>query len=370
MIYGSLRARVLAVVLLTLVPTLVVLIALNRPIIEHDLYGNVLGLVGGGMLAVAIAWVGAGSMISRPAERVVSAARRLRDGDTSARAALRDRSELGEMARTFDEMAEALRSRERDLELLNAELEERVAHRSAALERANGELSASQAELRRLSHELLDVVEVERLRLSREVHDQIGQALTGIKMDVAEARQRLAADDVAGANKRLAAAIETVDDTVQLARRIALNLRPSLLDDCGLTAAVQWQLEEFQRRTGIPCKLTAEVDESVIRPQLGTAAFRILEESLTNVARHANASRVDAALATSATHFTLTVRDNGRGITDQDRVARRSLGLVGMRERALQLGGTLEVVGRSGGDHGTTVTLHLPLENPASHAAA
>ncbi|MBK6770234.1 MAG: HAMP domain-containing protein [Ardenticatenales bacterium] len=369
MMYGSLRARVLAVVFLALLSFFVMVVAVAPTSIGRG-PSSVLGLVGGGIVALALAWVSTGSIISQPAERVVSAARRLREGDSTARAALRDRSEIGEMARSFDELAEALRTRERELEALNADLEERVAHRSAALERANGELSASQAELRRLSHELLEVVELERLRLSREVHDQIGQALTGIKMDVAAARRRLAADDVAGANKRLAAAIETVDDTVQLARRIALNLRPSLLDDCGLMPAAEWQMEEFGRRTGIPYQLTAKVDESVIRPQLGTAAYRILEEALTNITRHANASKVDVQLATTTTDFTLTVRDDGRGITDQDRAAQRSLGLVGMRERTLQLGGTLAIVGRSGGDHGTTLTLTLPIEHPTSRGAA
>lgn len=234
-VYGSLRARVLTVVGLTLVPSFVVFAVLHPMSVERNAADTVLRLLGGGMLSLAVAWVSTSSMITRPAERVVLAARRLRDGDVTARASFRDHSEIGEMARAFDELADALRAREQQLETLNAELEERVTHRSAALERANGELSLSRTELRRLSHELLEIVEKERLRLSREVHDQIGQVLTGIKMDVAAARRRLDAADVPGARQRLDTAMETVDEAVHLARQIALNLRPSLLDDCGLT---------------------------------------------------------------------------------------------------------------------------------------
>lgn len=361
-VYGSLRARVLTVVGLTLVPSFVVFAVLHPMSVERNAADTVLRLLGGGMLSLAVAWVSTSSMITRPAERVVLAARRLRDGDVTARASFRDHSEIGEMARTFDELADALRAREQQLETLNAELEERVTHRSAALERANGELSLSRTELRRLSHELLEIVEKERLRLSPEVHDQIGQVLTGIKMDVAAARRRLDAADVPGARQRLDTAMETVDEAVHLARQIALNLRPSLLDDCGLTAAAECQLEEFGRRTGILCRLSSDMDDDLIRPQLGTAAYRIIEEALTNIARHADASTVDVRLVTDATHLTLTVSDDGRGITERELAGQRSLGLLGMRERTLQVGGTISVVGSAG--QGTVVTTMLPLAHP------
>lgn len=251
---------------------------------------------------------------------------------------------------------------ERELEALNADLEDRVARRSAALERTNEQLRASRTELRRLSRELLEIAERERTRLSREVHDQIGQALTGIKMDLTTTRRRLQRSDVAGAEVSLSAAIDLVDETVRMARRIALDLRPSLLDDFGLAAAVEWQLDDFAKRSGIRQHVAVDVDESVVSPAVATAAFRILSEALTNIARHAGASAVDVRLATDGSRLTLVVRDDGRGISDQERSGPHALGLLGIRERARQLGGRVTVVGEPG--RGTVVKLVLPLETP------
>jgi signal transduction histidine kinase len=261
-----------------------------------------------------------------------------------------------------DEVADTAQAHERDLESMNAELEYRVARRSAALELTNERLRASRTELRRLSRELLEIAERERKRLSREVHDQIGQALTGLKMDLTTTRRRLERSDVEGAQASLSSAIELVDDTVRMARRIALDLRPSLLDDFGLAAAVEWQLEDFGQRSGIRHQLATDVDESAISPAVATAAYRILNEALTNIARHAAASAVDVRLATDGSHLTLVVRDDGRGITKEEQSGPHALGLLGIRERARQLGGRVTVVGEHG--RGTVLTLVLPLETP------
>ncbi|MBK6770235.1 MAG: sensor histidine kinase [Ardenticatenales bacterium] len=261
-----------------------------------------------------------------------------------------------------DEVADTAQAHERDLESMNAELEYRVARRSAALELTNERLRASRTELRRLSRELLEIAERERKRLSREVHDQIGQALTGLKMDLTTTRRRLERSDVEGAQASLSSAIELVDDTVRMARRIALDLRPSLLDDFGLAAAVEWQLEDFGQRSGIRHQLATDVDESAISPAVATAAYRILNEALTNIARHAAASAVDVRLATDGSHLTLVVRDDGRGITSEEQSGPHALGLLGIRERARQLGGRVTVVGEHG--RGTVLTLVLPLETP------
>lgn len=263
---------------------------------------------------------------------------------------------------TPDDRPASVPAHERELQALNADLEDRVARRSAALERTNAQLLASRTELRRLSRELLEIAERERTRLSREVHDQIGQALTGLKMDLTTTRRRLERSDVEGAQVSLTAAIDLVDDTVRIARRIALNLRPSLLDDFGLAAAVEWQLDDFAQRSGIRQQHAVAVDEPTVSPAVATAAYRILNEALTNITRHAAASAVDVRLATDGSHLTLVVRDDGRGITKEEQSGPHALGLLGIRERARQLGGRVTVVGEHG--RGTVLTLVLPLETP------
>ncbi|MCC7020299.1 MAG: HAMP domain-containing protein [Ardenticatenales bacterium] len=331
---------------------------------DSRLRQNLLTLLGGTIVALGLAWFGATYMISRPAQRLIHVVQRLRAGDWSARASLPDSTEFGRLGAAFDEMADTLQTHDRDLQSLNAELEDRVARRSAALERTNERLRASRSELRRLSRELLEIGERERTRLSREVYDQIGQALTGLKMDISAARRRLQQSDVDGANASLTSAMKLVDETVGLARRIALDLRPSLLDDFGLSAAVEWQLEDFSQRSGVRHTLSMNVDEGVVSPALATAAFRILKEALTNIARHASARTVDVRLATDASHLTLVIRDDGRGVTEDELTGPHTLGLLGMRERARQLGGRVTVVGERG--QGTVVTLILPLETPDS----
>ncbi|MEO8084250.1 MAG: cache domain-containing protein [Ardenticatenales bacterium] len=330
--------------------------------VDARLLRNLLGLLLGALIALGLAWWTTDAMITHRAERLSKVAQQLASGDWSARTEFRDGTELGQLAATFDEMADELQARDRDLQAINADLEDRVARRSAALERTNERLRASRTELRRLSRQLLEIAEQERIRLSREVHDQIGQALTGVKMDVAAARRHLQKADAERAEPRLAAAMDLVDETIRIARRIAFDLRPSVLDDFGLTAAVEWQLEEFAQRSGIRYQLSADVDESAVGPALATAAFRILREAKANVVRHASAQSIDVRLATDGANLTLVVRDDGRGITAEEQAGPHSLGLLGMRERALQLGGTVTVVGKPG--EGTTVTLVLPLQTP------
>ncbi|MCK5713403.1 MAG: ATP-binding protein [Hyphomicrobiaceae bacterium] len=150
-----------------------------------------------------------------------------------------------------------------------------------------------------------------------------------------------------------------IDATIQAVRRVSTELRPGILDDLGLEAAVEWQLEEFQRRTDIRCTFSSDIKESSLDARVTTTAFRILQEALTNVVRHARASQVKVNLVKGATVLTLTIRDDGRGITDSDLDDPRSIGLLGMRERARMQGGRLEIQGTGG--RGTTITLWLPL---------
>jgi signal transduction histidine kinase len=268
-------------------------------------------------------------------------------------------------AAIFDTLAQALQERQQDnlhllaeTQKLNQELEQRVVSRTEQLQASNAQLLTSQAELRRLSQQIMDVTEQERTRISREIHDQLGQRLTVIKLEVQMAQRRLTPEQNQ-TSRRLDKVTELVDGTIQIVRRIAADLRPGILDDFGLSAATEWQLDEFSKRTGIHCQLTTHLDERLLAPDLCTASFRILREGLINVARHAQASKVQVTLQNDADALTLIVQDNGRGITAAQQENPTTLGLLGMRERARQFGGTVTLVGVPGS--GTTVTVTLPL---------
>jgi PAS domain S-box-containing protein len=218
------------------------------------------------------------------------------------------------------------------------------------------EILRSRQELRDLTARLQLVREEERTEIAREVHDELGQALTGLKIDLAWLKPRLA--DRPALAERVQSIIVRIDGAMDTVRRIATDLRPSVLDDLGLVAAVEWQTQEFERRTGITAQL--EVQSSYeVNDVCATTAFRILQETLTNVARHAHATRVKITLQVSAEELTLEVRDNGRGISKSDLLSSTSLGLIGSRERAIACGGKLIIRGIR--DHGTIALLRIPL---------
>ncbi len=215
---------------------------------------------------------------------------------------------------------------------------------------------ASRQELRALAARLQDVREEERTVIAREVHDELGQALTGLKLDIAWMKRRLPPNDQLGA--QCGSMMERIDGTLRVVRRIATELRPSVLDQLGFEAALEWQAQEFAVRTGIPVDLDISVAGAKIDDQLGTSAFRILQESLTNVARHSRATRVFIRMVKTHEDLTLEVMDNGLGIPPDRLDGTTSLGVVGMRERALACGGELSIVGNPA--FGTSVSLRIP----------
>ncbi len=261
-------------------------------------------------------------------------------------------------------MADDLRERDLKLQTINAELEERVEARTLELATANGQLRASQNALHRLSQDLLDLSEQERTRVAEDVSERLGQGLTGIKMDLSIAQRLLAAQRDEEALAHVQAAVRTLDGIVQAARQIAADLRPSVLDDFGLTAAVEGQLGEFQRQTGIEVELEADVDERRVDGATGTAAFRVLQEGLTNVVLHSHATSVKVLMRTHNDELSLIVQDNGEGFEPGDLLKPQSLGVLSMRERAMQLGGALSV--RAAPSNGTTLTLTLPVSGGAA----
>ncbi len=215
----------------------------------------------------------------------------------------------------------------------------------------------SREQLRALAAHVESVREQERVRIAREIHDELGQSLTCMGMDLAFLDRQIDPDNKDAA-ARVAALVELVKDTIRCVRRISSELRPSILDDLGLGAAVEWLAHDFEARTQIACSV--EVPEDLSLPfELATPLFRVCQEALTNVTRHASASSVSIQLTCSNTEIALVVKDDGRGITEEEIKRNGSLGLLGMKERVTILGGTLDLEGRSG--HGTTLAIRIPL---------
>jgi PAS domain S-box-containing protein len=230
-------------------------------------------------------------------------------------------------------------------------------------QRAEAELSQSQDQLRALTERLVKAREEEAIRIARELHDQFGQCLTTIKMDVRSMERDLAGEMSSAKVETLHEKVRTigqaVDETVRTVRAIATRLRPGLLDDLGLAAALEWQAEEFQKRSGILCSLAPPAKDPPVNRDQATALFRIFQEILTNVARHAQATKVWVHLGEEDQAIELEVEDNGVGIKDTQLAKRHSLGLLGMRERAAAFGGTVEIAGVP--NQGTIVRVRLPV---------
>lgn len=223
--------------------------------------------------------------------------------------------------------------------------------------KAEAALQNSQQELRALSARLQSVREEERAKIAREIHDDLGQVLTGLKMDSAWVMKNLHPDQTALRDK-LQAMGRLIDHTVRSVRRLSTELRPRILDDFGLVAALEWQAQEFGNKTGIPCRFRSSLRETDLDPDRSVAIFRIFQETLTNVARHSGATKVESSLEKVGKGVRLTIRDNGRGISEEEISRTKSLGLVGMRERALLFGWELTIRGKPG--KGSTVTLKIP----------
>ncbi len=260
-------------------------------------------------------------------------------------------------------------------ELLKAhdDLERRVTERTAQLSESNRllrqeiaarkiieeELKESRERLRYLSINSRKVREEERTSLSRELHDELGQVLTGIKMDVAWIGRRTPEDNTL-VRERLDSLLALIDDAIVSVQRISMALRPPALDDFGLQEAMRLAAEDFEKRTKVACEIISKPRNIVLKEEISTEAFRIFQEALTNVARHAGAAQsVTVSLRTAGDKFIMEVRDDGRGITKEQISDLKSIGLTGMRERAFAMGGTLTVAGRQG--KGTTITLSVPL---------
>jgi signal transduction histidine kinase len=244
--------------------------------------------------------------------------------------------------------------------MLTAELAERAL--------TEQRLRSSEENLRALAAHLQSVREEERIHIAREIHDELGQALTGLKFDLSSFAKQFEKDAPGARAEKQAGLGLAIDRIINSVRRIASGLRPEVLDEIGLAAAFEWQSREFQRRTGIRCNVN--IPPKFIDPDKdrSTALFRVFQELLTNVARHANATRVNVILSEGDRSLGLTVEDNGRGIKDKEIESPRSLGFLGLRERVLAFGGTVDVKGDEG--KGTRVSVSVPMtaHQPEYHA--
>ena len=225
---------------------------------------------------------------------------------------------------------------------------------------AEDALKQSQRELRELSARVQEAREEEKTRIARELHDELGQLLTALKMDLSWLRERLPAGDP-GLAAKTAQMGAVLDQTVGATRRIAADLRPLMLDDLGLADAANWLVDDFSRRSGIRCEMQLPGNGALGEIDAGTATavYRALQESLTNIARHAGAKNAWIMLAVENDELHFEVEDDGRGIAPEDLAKARSLGLRGMRERVSYLGGSFEVERAPRG--GTRLRAHVPM---------
>lgn len=228
-----------------------------------------------------------------------------------------------------------------------------------ALEAANAQLLASEQQLHRLAERLRSAQEQERTRIARQLHDELGQALTMLKMNSTWVLSRLT-DAPQGVVERLQSSVQVADEMIRNVRTLATDLRPGILD-LGISAAIEWQAAEFQKRTEIACTVDLYEADGLIESGVATELFRIFQEAMTNVIRHARATRVIVALKFDRTHLLLEITDNGKGISEDDIANRNALGLLGMRERASLIGGSFSITGSP--HSGTTLSVSVPVQS-------
>lgn len=222
--------------------------------------------------------------------------------------------------------------------------------------RNSEELKASAEQLQQLAQYIEKVRENERLTISRELHDDLGQALTAVKIDLGMIKQDLTDKDIIVKINKVSS---LVSETIKTVQRLTAQLRPDIIDDLGIVAAIEWYTKEFSQRNGLEVKLNLDIGIS-IPPDISLIIFRVMQESLTNISRHSKASKVDIMLNMSLDNINLMVIDNGIGIVESEIKSKKSFGIISMKERAKSVGGSFEIYpGKKGG---TYIKLILPLK--------
>ena len=293
------------------------------------------------VLAIFMVWWASDVLVLRRINTMVQASRKLAKGNLSTRIeAIRGSDELSHLARVFNDMAAALELREvRDQEAKEA-------------------LRRSRKQLRDLASYLQDVREQERTRIAREIHDDFGQSLTILKMDLSWLKKHIIQDQPQVQNK-IDSMFKVIDASLQTLHTVSSELRPVILDDFGLESAIEWQVEEFQNRTGVRCRVDSSVVDLDLTKEQSTAIFRIFQEALTNIMRHSGATEVDVRLEMNEDILILEVADNGRGITEAEIINSRSFGLLGIKERLYPWNGQADFIGHP--NKGTRVIVRVPI---------
>jgi signal transduction histidine kinase len=302
---------------------------------------TLIGLILVTILAIASAIFAAELSVLRVLRALTRAVRRFGAGDLSARAPIPgSHGELRELAVSFRNMADALTARQK-------------------------EAREAQEGLRALSHRLQVVRDEEAGRIARELHDELGQVLTGLKMELVRVRRVYAGSAQSPAGEQVIAEMsDQIDGAIDAVRRLSSELRPPVLDRLGLASAIDWLVHDCEAKSGISVVLHVDLEERTIDSLVSTTVFRIIQEALTNVVRHAGATEVSIDLIETADSLHLSICDNGKGLDRAAAEGPRSLGILGMEERARLLGGTFQIEGAPG--RGTTITADVPLIQPGA----
>ena len=229
---------------------------------------------------------------------------------------------------------------------------------------AEERIRISREKLRNLSAHLQSMLEEERTRISREIHDELGQGLTALKLDLSSVRRSLATAGLVEHSSKIEEIELAANRIIKTVRKIATELRPGILDELGVVAAIEWMAKDFKDRTGIPCIVSVQGVDQISDTVISTAIFRIVQEALTNVMRHAVASKVGVSMKKKDNILNVEVIDNGVGIPDERITGTKSLGLIGIRERVLLHGGEVLISGKPG--KGTVVRVALPMKEGAN----
>lgn len=292
------------------------------------------------IIGIFVAWVMSRN-ITRPLNDLTAAASGIAGGNYSSVVNVDRRDEVGKLARAFNAMISQVNKARQGLEQKIIE---------------TGEVNE---QLRSLSAHLQNIREEERMHIAREMHDELGQLLTGFKMDVSWLNKRMAGTNDPVLREKLNGMTTIIDEAVRFVRKIAAELRPGILDDLGLVPALEWHSREFEKRYSIQVEFQSQVPHLTTSSLVATGLFRMYQESLTNVARHSGAHSVWATLEVTTEHICLSVKDDGKGF-DVNSAGKKTLGLLGMKERAIMIGGKLEIKSEPG--DGTIITIVIPVE--------
>lgn len=294
----------------------------------------------GGIIAVFIS-----RSVIKPVVTLTDKVKKFSEGNIEDRAEIYSDDELGLLASTFNNMADEIM---RQTTMLKSELAER--------EKIETELESSKEKLSSLSTYLQTAREDERKLIAREIHDELGQALNTLKLKVAMLKDNIPATETQPL-KQISNINDLIDNVIKVVKKLITELRPQLLDDLGLSAAIEWYVTEFEKNTGIKCFIFFENEEFNFNPEMNISIFRIIQESLTNAAKHSQATKVDINYYETNESFIFSIIDNGIGIKPEDLTRPHSFGIMGMKERVKYRRGEITF---SGKDTGTTITVSIP----------